>query len=71
MLCFRKFYKFADYLTINISSPNTENLRNFHDKKELDQLLSSIMNEKKKQKSKVPISIKITPDKEDNSIEEI
>ena len=47
LLCFRKFYKFADYLTINISSPNTENLRNFHDKKELDQLLSSIMNEKK------------------------
>ena len=28
--CFKKFYDVCDYITINISSPNTENLRNFH-----------------------------------------
>ena len=28
--CFRKFYNLGDYITINISSPNTENLRDFH-----------------------------------------
>jgi len=30
LICFRKFYNLADYITINISSPNTENLRDFH-----------------------------------------
>ena len=35
----RKFYNLADYLTINISSPNTENLRSFHNEDELNKLL--------------------------------
>ena len=48
LICFRKFYNLADYLTINISSPNTENLRNFHNEDELNELLSLINNEKKK-----------------------
>jgi len=46
----RTFYKLADYITINISSPNTENLRNFHDQKRLEELLEEIENEKKKKK---------------------
>ena len=33
---YRKLYPLADYITINISSPNTPNLRNLHDKKILD-----------------------------------
>ena len=44
----RTFYEFADYITVNISSPNTENLRNFHDQKRLDELLKEIKKEKKK-----------------------
>jgi len=71
LYCLRKFYKLADYLTINISSPNTENLRSFHDEIELDELLSSVMNEKKNNNIKVPIALKISPDIEDNSIEKI
>ena len=47
LICFRKFYNLADYLTINISSPNTENLRNFHNEDELNELLSLINKEKK------------------------
>ena len=34
LICLRKFYNLADYLTINISSPNTENLRSFHNRDE-------------------------------------
>ena len=45
-MCLRKFYKVADYITINISSPNTENLRNFHKEEELDELLKLIQDEK-------------------------
>ena len=41
-----KFHNLADYITINISSPNTENLRNFHDESKLDDLLSKINSKK-------------------------
>ena len=38
----RTFHDIADYITINISSPNTENLRNFHDETKFDELMNSI-----------------------------
>ena len=67
----RFFYEFADYITINISSPNTENLRNFHDQTRLDELLKEIKKEKIKLNSKIPIVVKIAPDINDNEIEKI
>ena len=68
LIGFRKFYNLADYLTINISSPNTENLRSFHNEADLNELLSLIEKEKKILKTKVPITVKISPDIEDKSI---
>ncbi len=68
LICFRKFYNLADYLTINISSPNTENLRSFHNEDELSELLSLIEKEKKILKTSVPIIVKISPDIEDKNI---
>ena len=62
LTCFKKFYNFADYITINISSPNTENLRSFHNESELRELLKSINEEKKFLNSKVPLVVKISPD---------
>ena len=38
----RTFHDISDYITINISSPNTENLRDFHDQIKLEELISSI-----------------------------
>jgi len=67
----RTFNKLVDYITINISSPNTENLRNFHDETKLDELLTEIENEKKNLKSDIPIVVKIAPDIKDNEIEKI
>ena len=64
----RKFYNLADYLTINISSPNTENLRSFHNENELNELLNLIEKEKKILKTIVPITVKISPDIEDQNI---
>ena len=58
----RAFHDIADYITINISSPNTENLRNFHDETKFDELMNSIQEEKIKIKSKIPIVVKISPD---------
>jgi|TARA_B110000444_G_scaffold213409_1_gene210213 dihydroorotate dehydrogenase len=67
----RKFKDSADYITINISSPNTENLRSFHDDIKLNELLKSIEVEKNKLKSKIPIVVKISPDISDEQIEQI
>ena len=67
----RKFYNLADYLTINISSPNTENLRSFHNENELNELLSEIENEKKILKTNIPIAVKVSPDINNENIEKI
>ncbi len=58
----RIFHDIADYITINISSPNTENLRSFHDEEKFDELMNSIQEEKVKLKSEIPIVVKISPD---------
>ena len=71
LICLRKFCDLADYITINISSPNTENLRNFHNENELEELLNLIQIEKKKINSNIPIAVKISPDIKDNDIENI
>ena len=64
----RAFHNISDYITINISSPNTENLRNFHDEKKFDELMNSIQEEKVKIKSKIPIVVKISPDISEDQI---
>lgn len=64
----RTFHEVADYITINISSPNTENLRSFHEESKLQELLASILKEKKDLKSNVPIVVKISPDLDENQI---
>ena len=71
LTCFKKFHNLADYITINISSPNTENLRNFHKNEELDNLLKCINEEKKNLNSDVPIAVKISPDIDEKNIDQI
>ena len=66
--CFKSLYELGDYITINISSPNTENLRNFHEENKLLELLKSITKEKNDLKTKVPIVVKISPDIDENQI---
>ena len=56
---------------MNISSPNTENLRSFHKDEELDELLKEIQAEKTRLKTNVPIALKISPDIENKSIDRI
>ena len=64
-----KFSEVADYITINISSPNTENLRNFHEENKLKELLKSVSNKKKQLKTEIPIAVKISPDISENQID--
>ena len=71
LIGFKKFHNLADYITINISSPNTENLRDFHNLDELENLLDKIFAEKKKLSSKIPIALKVSPDINNEIIEDI
>jgi len=68
LIGFRTFHDIADYITINISSPNTENLRSFHEETKFDELMNLIQEEKVKLKSKIPIVVKISPDISENQI---
>ena len=69
--CLKIFDGLSDYITINISSPNTEDLRNFHDQKKLDDLLKLIEKEKRDLNSKTPIAVKVSPDINDKEIMKI
>jgi len=67
----KTFHEVANYITINISSPNTEDLRNFHDQAKLNELLKTIEKEKKNLNSKTPIAVKVSPDINDQEISKI
>ena len=69
--CFKTFHEVADYITINISSPNTEDLRNFHEQTKLNELLETIDKEKNILNSKIPIAVKVSPDIDDQEIKKI
>ena len=69
--CLKIFHDLADYITINISSPNTENLRSFHNQNKLDELLKMLDKEKKNLNSKTPIAVKISPDINNEDINQI
>ena len=70
-LCLTRLASQAGYLTINISSPNTEGLRDFHDQKELEKLLTGINKIKKEKNISKPIVIKLSPDIKDIEINKI
>ena len=67
----KNFFDIADYITVNISSPNTEGLRDFHDQKKLEDLLLALNKIKSENKINIPLLLKISPDIKDNQISEI
>ena len=70
-LCLSKLHSCAGYLTINISSPNTERLRDFHEKKEFEKLLIGINKIKEEKNILKPLAVKLSPDINDSEISEI
>ena len=71
LLCFEKIHEYADYITINISSPNTPDLRDLHNKENLKNLISSVENKSIEINFQKPIFLKISPDESDESIKMI
>jgi dihydroorotate dehydrogenase len=72
-LCLEKAYAAASYVTINVSSPNTENLRRLQDKHPLDALLARLVALRERLADrhgrKVPLVLKVAPDLDDPQIQ--
>jgi len=73
-ICFEALYPYVDYFVVNVSSPNTPNLRALQDKEPLKELLSELRNDGKKLSSnsiEKPILLKIAPDLTDSQLDDI
>lgn len=75
LICLEKAYPHASYITVNISSPNTQNLRSLQDGNELSRLLDSLKNRQSALHSAhgryVPLAVKIAPDLDEAQIADI
>ncbi|MBC8398817.1 MAG: quinone-dependent dihydroorotate dehydrogenase [Flavobacteriales bacterium] len=69
--CLQGLHDLVDYFAINISSPNTKNLRQFHDKDLLKPLLESLINYNNNQSSRKPMLLKISPDLDTKQLDDI
>jgi dihydroorotate dehydrogenase len=73
--CLRKVYPYASYVTVNISSPNTKNLRQLQGASELDALLAQLKGEQSRLADEhgryVPLALKIAPDVDGDQIRNI
>ena len=75
LICMEEVYDYADYITVNISSPNTPGLRELQHGEGLSSLLSQLKNKQSelevKHKRYVPITVKIAPDLNADEIQDI
>lgn len=75
LICLRKVYEHASYVTVNISSPNTKNLRQLQEKEALENLLSALKTEQSRLAEQfgryVPVLLKIAPDLTPEQVVEI
>ncbi|MEO7320164.1 MAG: quinone-dependent dihydroorotate dehydrogenase [Nitrosospira sp.] len=75
LVCLRKVYPYASYIVVNISSPNTPNLRQLQNAEELDHLLDALKSKQKELADEhakyIPLVVKIAPDLEFEQIESV
>jgi dihydroorotate dehydrogenase len=71
LICFRELFEVADYFVVNVSSPNTPNLRALQDKEPLTALLVALQTENAAKTAPKPIFLKIAPDLTIGQLEEI
>jgi dihydroorotate dehydrogenase len=70
-ICFDALFDYVDYFVVNVSSPNTPNLRALQDKEPLTQLLQTLQNKNWARPKQKPILLKIAPDLTDNQLLDI
>ena len=62
MICFDALFDYVDYFVVNVSSPNTPNLRALQEKEPLTELLNTLQNRNNSKEIRKPILLKIAPD---------
>ncbi|WP_375450019.1 quinone-dependent dihydroorotate dehydrogenase [uncultured Devosia sp.] len=67
----RRFAELADYLTVNVSSPNTPGLRNLQGDEALRRLLGEVLSARARAKTRVPVFLKIAPDLDETALDAI
>jgi len=70
-ICFEELYDVVDYFVVNVSSPNTPNLRKLQEKEPLGKLLRHLQSLNSKKPTKKPILLKIAPDLSNTQLDEI
>jgi len=68
---FEALFPYVDYFAVNVSSPNTPNLRELQDKKPLTELLSKLMELNNAKETQKPILLKIAPDITNSQLDDI
>lgn len=71
LICFEALFEYVDYFVVNVSSPNTPNLRALQDKEPLKNLLNTLEAKNKQQANPKPILLKIAPDLTDEQLMDI
>jgi dihydroorotate dehydrogenase len=71
LTCFDALFDYVDYFVVNVSSPNTPNLRELQEKKPLTNLLRDLQNSNSKKQIPKPILLKIAPDLTDEQLLDI
>jgi len=71
LICFNALYNYVDYFVVNVSSPNTPNLRELQEKAPLTKLLQRLQNENLAKPKQKPILLKIAPDLTDSQLLDI
>lgn len=71
LYCFDALYEVVDYFVVNVSSPNTPNLRDLQEKEPLTQLLQSVQARNQSKPKRKPILLKIAPDLTDGQLDDI
>ncbi len=71
VICFNELFDYVDYFVVNVSSPNTPNLRELQDKEPLTLLLSTLKQENAKKEAPKPILLKIAPDLSNEQLDDI
>ena len=69
--CYQELYELADFFIVNVSSPNTPNLRELQNKNELLKILNALLAIRAKQKNWKPLYLKIAPDLTQSQLDEI
>ena len=71
LFCYREVFKYADFVTMNISSPNTPNLRSLHNIENFKTVIDAILNERSKHHKQPKIFIKISPDEDSKTYKDL